>query len=699
MAAKKKTTAAPKRPHVQRTVPLQRCYVAPENARFGVPEESVEELAANIEAYGLLQPLTGYEDDNGNFAICAGRRRLAALKSLQERALQPAAFAGATEWALAIPFTEIDQADAIGASLAENTERVDLGIVEAAVAFKRMTLDGKAEAEIARAFGVTERFVKGRLKLAGLHEPILEALRAGELSLDVAQIYAGAEMSRQERVWEKLGKSARRDDWRVKEELKKNTLVAGDSLAKFVGEDAYVAAGGIVEHELFKTADLSRWLDPSLAERLAKEKLKKLAGELEGEGFMFVEAAPEIAFGKYVDGNFGKARKPTAAEQTRLGEIKAREKAIDAESRAIEKAAKERTGEKWGDLTEEEEDREQALDDERQQLRTERDRIVAGQVEFDDKAKAKSGVTVTIDDDGRPLIVRGVVAPKEKPARRQDVSEIASKRASKVEKAQHRTAKAEPMTNTTHERLTRVASAIVGRGLMAKPEAAVTALCAFFARQVLKPAARSFNAHGNDHEIIDLRFADNRFARTERPALISDKTRAAQRDQWIVAFGKDWDDAETIVAAWPFAEQLKFLAFCTGELVLHVETFASADKKERVKLAALAKLTGVVPAAHYTPDADLLKGFSTETLQAAARDLGLDSAGVKTKGALAQLIADKAKDAAWTPPLVRTLCGVETKPAAKKAPAKKTAKAKPVKKAAPKPVKKVAKKAAKAVAK
>ncbi|MBX9747917.1 MAG: ParB/Srx family N-terminal domain-containing protein, partial [Hyphomonadaceae bacterium] len=146
------------------SAPLGQLFVAPENARYGVAPPDVDALAANLAAYGLLQPLVAYEGERaGSYAIVCGARRLAALTRLYTSDF-------------VVPLRVVAQADAHAASLAENTLRVDLSVAAAARAFSRMALDGRETAEIARAFGVTERFVHQRMKLAGLHEQILAAL-------------------------------------------------------------------------------------------------------------------------------------------------------------------------------------------------------------------------------------------------------------------------------------------------------------------------------------------------------------------------------------------------------------------------------------------------------------------------------------------------------------------------------------------
>jgi len=57
------------------------------------------------------------------------------------------------------------------------------------IAYKKSVELGALEDQIAKAFGVTVRHVKGRLKLAGLAPVILDALRADEITLDVAAAY------------------------------------------------------------------------------------------------------------------------------------------------------------------------------------------------------------------------------------------------------------------------------------------------------------------------------------------------------------------------------------------------------------------------------------------------------------------------------------------------------------------------------
>jgi len=644
----------------QRRIRLDRLVIALENARAHAkgPPPAIDELAANIEAFGLLQPLVGYDQGAGVFAVVDGGRRLRALQALAKLGTAP----GGGRFSFdEIPLREIDQADAYAVSLAANTQRVDLGIVEAAEAWSAMVLAGMDVATIARVFGVTERFVNSRLALASLHDPILEALREGKINLDVAQAFAGAQRPRQEAVWKKLGggKGAAPPVWQVKRELKENTVRAGDALARFVGEAAYLEAGGVIERELFADAADSRWVNAELAQRLADDKLAAAKAELEKEGFLFVEAAPEFGHGAYVDGNFGKPRKPTDAEKERLAAIKAEIKALNKERDAIDTAA-EKADRAY---TEEEDARTEAIDERVADLRTEAERIEDGLRTYSDEAKQKSGAIVSIDEDGALRILRGVVPPKERKAQKPGASAKKGKHA--AAKPAEREPQA-PMTNLTHERLSKIASVQVGRALANNTAVALAALAACLARDVFEEATWDGKPCGEEALTIKAGHGGGRDLVGEHAKFADDKDHEAARKRWSVALGKQaggWDEK---IAAWPQSDVLDLIAFCVGECVRVVETNTAATHDEfdaRNRLATLGRLAGAKPATYVIP-LDVLQGFSRPALAEAAGELGIDASGAKTKAVLAAMVADRVEQAGWAPPLLYTLTGAPKAPAA-----------------------------------
>jgi ParB family chromosome partitioning protein len=172
-------------------------------------------------------------------------------------------------------------AEAKEASLAENFQRLAMNPADECLAFGQLVEQGLEADAIARRFGVTSRFVEGRLRLANLAPAIFEALGSGEISLEIAKAYgASADVERQAHVFEQAGRSymGNHPD-SIRRMMTEATVSASDRRALFVGEEAYVAAGGRIERDLFAGDSGTRWLDIAILERLAQAKMEALTDE------------------------------------------------------------------------------------------------------------------------------------------------------------------------------------------------------------------------------------------------------------------------------------------------------------------------------------------------------------------------------------------------------------------------------------
>jgi ParB family chromosome partitioning protein len=278
-----------------RTIPLNKLVPSPRNVRRRVDEQADLELKADIEARGLLQNLvvTSAAKPRGGFAVEAGERRRRALQSL------------AAEGKLAKDFEVcclLVEGVSAGreASLAENFQRLSMNPADECLAFQQLIEQGADVEGIARRFGLTVRFVEGRLRLAGLAPVVFDALGAGEISLDVAKAYAATpDRERQAWVFEQVGRSyAASHPDSIRRMMTQATASASDRRARLVGEEAYVAAGGRIERDLFSDEGAARWLDVALLERLAVEKMEALAAEAAAEsGLAFVRPTLESWIG------------------------------------------------------------------------------------------------------------------------------------------------------------------------------------------------------------------------------------------------------------------------------------------------------------------------------------------------------------------------------------------------------------------
>lgn len=247
------------------TVKLAKLILSDINVRKA-GDDLIEQFAADISARGILQNLivTPLKKPRGSFAVIAGSRRFRALTLLAERGDIVAA-----AYDVPVLLLSGDDATLSETSLAENFQRLAMTPADECRAFQHfLGQNGDIDA-VAKRFGITRRFVEGRLRLAGLAEPIFEALASGEMTLDMAKAYASTEShERQMLVWNSYGKSAYNGADTIRRVIANESMKSTDPVARLVGQEAYVAAGGIVDRDLFSDAG-DRWSNPEIAQTLA----------------------------------------------------------------------------------------------------------------------------------------------------------------------------------------------------------------------------------------------------------------------------------------------------------------------------------------------------------------------------------------------------------------------------------------------
>ncbi|WP_267382089.1 MULTISPECIES: ParB/RepB/Spo0J family partition protein [unclassified Sphingomonas] len=267
------------------SVKVKNLTLSKDNVRKSNRDAGIDTLAANIAAQGLLQNLVVTPlKKSGTFTVKAGGRRLRALQRLIEQGTLPADHA--------VPVLVLsDDDNAIEASLAENFQRVPMNPADECTAFNFLIQKGMTAEDVAKRQGVTTRFVEQRVRLAELAPPVFEALAAGEITLGVAQAYAvTTDVDRQTRVFAQMKTSYYGDNPdNIRRAILNGTVRANDAKARFVGREAYVAAGGRIEGDLFATEGDENWIDVDLIETLAASKLEAAAAELaRDQGLAFV---------------------------------------------------------------------------------------------------------------------------------------------------------------------------------------------------------------------------------------------------------------------------------------------------------------------------------------------------------------------------------------------------------------------------
>ena len=387
-------------PHIQE-IPLSRLALAPENVRKTPPDPQADtELKASIAALGLLENLVVRPDEpDGDgaerYTVVAGGRRLRAMRELAADGVLDAAHPVPCQ----IRSGEIEPAEL---SLAENVVRIAMHPADQVTAFAKLVAAGQPVSSIAARFGVSERMVEQRLRLGNAAPELLDAYRANEIDLEVLKAFAvTTDRARQMAAWEQVSaQGCRPSAWQVKRLLTEERIPGASAIARFVGVEAYEAAGGQVLRDLFAHDDESGvWFeDPVLLEKLATDKLQAAADEL-ATRWKWAAAMIEVAWDDTA--RYGRiepqAADPTPEEQAEIGKLQTRhDELVNLDD---------------GDWTEE--------------LVAEGERIEARLDEIEGAIEARAvfrredlrvaGCIVTVGRDGAMQVIQGLVKPEDMP--------------------------------------------------------------------------------------------------------------------------------------------------------------------------------------------------------------------------------------------------------------------------------------------
>lgn len=309
-------------------IPLSKLIASSANVRRTGRSANIGELAASIEAHGLLQNLTVRPVLNGKkkpeaFEVIAGGRRLAALKALAKRKALPAN--------AVIPCNIIIEGIAEEISLAENALQCPMHPADQYEAFAKLHDEhGMSAEDIAARFGVTSAVVKQRLKLGAVSPKLMKLYRGGELNLDQLMAFAITDdHKKQERVWAELP-SFNRDREAILEALSEGQVHSDDRRAVFVSAKAYEAAGGAIVRDLFDAEGGGFLADAELLNCLAREKLQGVANTVAAEGWKWVAVELEFDHGMAAEMRriYPKAVKLSKNERKQLRKLQTRHDAL-----------------------------------------------------------------------------------------------------------------------------------------------------------------------------------------------------------------------------------------------------------------------------------------------------------------------------------------------------------------------------------
>lgn len=259
------------------TIPLSKLTISEKyNVRKTDGDKGLEELVASIKAHGLLENLVVINGDNDNYEVIAGGRRLRALKILEDKHELPNS--------CDIPCEVVAAGSAEEISLAENMVRTPMHPADQFEAWVKLIETGMSAADIAARFGVSDTLVLQRLKLGRVSPKLMQAYRDEKINLEALMAFTLADdHEKQEELFERI----KDNSWTlsnpnsIRNALTEESVRNNSRIAKFVGVDAYVEAGGIIRKDLFE--EDVYFDNPTLLEELAANKLQQKADEVKGK--------------------------------------------------------------------------------------------------------------------------------------------------------------------------------------------------------------------------------------------------------------------------------------------------------------------------------------------------------------------------------------------------------------------------------
>lgn len=423
-------------------IPLSHLKPSDTNVRKTEQTEGILELAASIKAHGLIHPLLvrpGGEKEL--IEVVAGGRRMAAMLELVDQGEMDAD----DPVSCRVIHGDTSDPEAAELSLIENEYRVAMHPADQITAFRKLASGGSSVGQIAARFGYSERTVRQRLALAGVCDEVLDRYRDGKINMDMVRAYAVTDdQDRQREVLAHI-ESPEYRGWNAASEIRSQLLPEGAQrasnmrTAKHIGLEAYEAAGGQVDHDLFsRNEEHGAFIaDPGLMERLSLEKLEEHAAALEDD-WKWAEARLSFEFAD-------RAEFTVLDPEPKAEDVKAVNDLADA-AEAAEETGVANSNEDNGEWRPE--DLESLQNAERVLHKAER--RMKERAVWTEALRRVSGCVVTLDYNGKIQVYEGLVQPEDAEEASEAIPGVDGKTPTKTPRV---------LPKALHEDLSRVRSA------------------------------------------------------------------------------------------------------------------------------------------------------------------------------------------------------------------------------------------------
>jgi ParB family chromosome partitioning protein len=535
-------------------------------------------------------------------------------------------------------------------SVAENSGREPMHPADEFEAFKALVDEGKGIEDVAVAFGVSLLTVQRRLKLAAVSPKLLALYRQddGKILDQLMALAITDDHAAQERAWFDA------HEWERTPAALKRRLTAGEveaagnALVRFVGVEAYEAAGGIVRRDLFDDEQGRFLSDSDLLTRLAGEKLERISASVREEGWGWVEARDELeatALRQFAPCEHT-VRKPNGDERAELAALAQREVELEQESDALADANA------WNGPEAE------RIGLEGEDIGARRRAIQNGLKVWPAPIKARAGAIVTISREGDATIIRGLLREADRKALEASQRKARKDSTSSAAEATESGNAAEGPARTPgefSEALTRRLAAhrtaalqamLVGNGPVALAALANTLLRRVFADDYgYDRPAMQINATASAHALLSV--ADDLKEGRAFQAVADAKARwrerlPEQRGEWFA-----W------LVDLPQAELLDLLGLCAA---LSVNALPSVNAAHDAN--AIGRAVGLDMADWWEPTAEgflnhVSKAQIVQALKEAGPELARDGVEGMKKDVLVNTAAGRLRGTRWLPAALR----------------------------------------------
>jgi ParB family transcriptional regulator, chromosome partitioning protein len=609
-------------------IPLNKLMASDKNVRK-TRGQAIEDLAASIQAHGLLHNLVVSKASKDKYQVIAGARRFAALTKLaKDKAISKT---------FGVPCRVIDSEASTESSLAENIIRQNMHPADQFDAFRRLVDEGAGVEEVAARFGVTATFVRQRLKLANVAPRFIELYRAEKITLDQLMALAITDdHSAQENVWDSA------QNWQKQPHALRSALTeskidaASDRRARFVGVKAYTEAGGQIDRDLFQPEHEGYLTDAALLDRLTAEKLEALANEVRSEGWKWVEVLPTADYSDL--SKYGRIY-PVAVPETPM--LRAEIEALQAEQNQIEEAHQ--------DAEEYPDDVDARLSEIEERI----DALNAQSRQYSDEQKTLAGAVVSIEN-----IQRGLVRPEDK--RKAQAAKSGSNGENTTGDDDGEESDEVQLSAALVEDLTAHRTAALRAVLATRPDVALVAATHSLALRICYPMEMSYDV-GSALSLSSEKGGCSLESHAKNIQTSLAHTRLDEiHNQWIKRIPEDPDEFWDWLLEQEQAVVLELLAFCVGQTVHAVRVPHESPTQPRLVAAdQLAKAVQLDMSGWWTATGEsylgrVKKDLILQAITEGSGETNLEELGKLKKGQLVATAEARLSGTRWLPEILKS---------------------------------------------